>query len=269
VKKRLKDIIMRSSFASKFLRSRQVDCYIISYQCSGRTWLRVLIGKALCEQYHLPEKLFSNIYAVTTAAGIARTKKNHDDTVINKVSTDYRELSEDKSFFKDKKIIFLSRDIKDIVVSSYFHMTKKAKFFEGSMSEFIRSDRFGVKKVLRFYNIWHANREVPADFLHISYEGLKADTAEVLSGTLKFLGAKNVEKRVIDSAVAFASFENMKQMERKKAIRSFEVRPADESDNDTFKVRRGVVGGYKDYLSDEDIRYIDAMVREMGNPFAL
>ena len=40
------------------------------------------------------------------------------------------------------------------------------------------------------------------------------------------------------------------------------LRPADPHNPESFKVRRGKVGGYVDYLSSEDIAYVDAY----GNP---
>jgi len=35
----------------------RVKVYIISYPKSGRAWLRMLLGKALCEQFSLGEKI--------------------------------------------------------------------------------------------------------------------------------------------------------------------------------------------------------------------
>jgi len=44
------------------------------------------------------------------------------------------------------------------------------------------------------------------------------------------------------------------------------VRPGDGGNPDSFKVRRGKVGGYRDYFTPEQIRVIDAMVEDRLDP---
>lgn len=45
------------------------------------------------------------------------------------------------------------------------------------------------------------------------------------------------------------------------------LRPADPHNPESFKVRRGKVGGYVDYLSSEDIAYVDAYIDRHLHPF--
>jgi hypothetical protein len=44
------------------------------------------------------------------------------------------------------------------------------------------------------------------------------------------------------------------------------VKPGDEGNPDSFKVRRGKVGGYRDYFTPEQVRIVDAMVDEVLDP---
>ena len=38
-------------------RNHNSDAYIISFLNSGRTWLRILIGKALCEKFGFSDEI--------------------------------------------------------------------------------------------------------------------------------------------------------------------------------------------------------------------
>ena len=44
------------------------------------------------------------------------------------------------------------------------------------------------------------------------------------------------------------------------------MKPGDPSEPASFKVRRGKVGGWRDYMSEEEAGHIDRMVRETLNP---
>ena len=242
---------------------RAADVYIISYPKSGRTWLRVLVGKALCLTYGLPDGQMLDTYRLTAAAGILRAHFVHDFSEIL-AAIPYDRLPTDKTEYAIKKVIFVVRDIRDVLVSSYFQATRRTNKFRGPISDFIRSDRFGVKKVATFYNIWHRNRHVPQDFLLLSYEEMHANAEAALAEALRFMGVDEIDSYTLKEAVTFASFNNMKKMEADGYFKDPRMQPTDANDEESFKVRKGVVGGYAAYLSEADIQYIDKIVAEMG-----
>lgn len=247
-------------------RSRYTDAYIISFPNSGRTWLRVLIGKALCEKFGFSDDIIIDTYKVTSKAGILRTQFIHDSSSIIE-DCNYYELPTDKSGYARKKIIFLVRDIKDVLVSHYFQATKRAGSFNGSISDFIRHDKYGAMKIITFYNIWYDNMSKPRGFLLVRYEDMHENPQEVAASVLSFLGLGNVEEEIIRKSVEFASFKNLKNMEKEDYFRSAKIRPADTQDNESYKVRKGVIGGYTSYLSKADIEYIDELILKSGCPF--
>lgn len=246
---------------------RDPDTYFISYHKSGRTWLRVLIGKALSEHYGFPDHQAVKLGSITRQYGLSATGSTHDGSAALD-GRKYWELDRDKSRFREKKVMFLARDVRDLIVSSFYALSKRDKVFEGSLGDFIRSDEFGVRRILQFYKIWADNRHVPKEFLLIRYEELHSDAQGQLRKVLDFIGAEHISAACIEAAVEFARFDNMKRLERSDYFRTDLLRPKDPSDQDSFKVRRGLVGGYKDELSHDDIDYIDAAIAEMGNPFA-
>lgn len=240
--------------------------YIISYPKSGRTWLRLMIGKAICDRYDLPTDLMIDTYELTKQAGLMVTHFSHDYSSILSAFS-YQGMPKNKSDYADNKVIFLLRDIKDVLVSSYFQATKRTDRFSGTMSEFIRSDLYGVRKIVTFYNAWYEQQHVPQAFLLLRYEDMHEDTEGVLRQTLEFMGMPNVDHELVKTAVAFARFENMKRLERSGFFQDDKMRPADANDAESYKVRKGQIGGYRDYLSAADIAYVDQVIAEMGCPF--
>lgn len=240
--------------------------YIISYPKSGRTWLRLLIGKALCDRYSLPESLMIETYELSKQAGILRTHFSHDYSSIL-TGFRYDEMPTNKAEYAQTKVLFVMRDVKDVLVSSYFQATKRTGRFQGSISDFVRDGRFGVRKIVTFYNIWHAQQGVPQDFLRLTYEQMHADPQLVLTQTLQFMGMTDVKPDLVQTAVDFASFQNMKKLEKTGFFNDDKMRPADAADTESYKVRKGKVGGYREYLNDADIAYIDQTIAEIGCPF--
>ena len=56
-------------------------------------------------------------------------------------------------------------------------------------------------------------------------------------------------------------------MEKDGFFKRDSMRAANINDDESYKVRRGIVGGYENYLSEGDIKYIDQVIKEMGYPF--
>jgi hypothetical protein len=249
------------------------DAYVISYPKSGRTWLRVLLGKALCLRYGLGAELLLETPLLTEAAGVLRTDFHHDGSEIRD-DLDYISLPEDKRVYCDKSVIFLARDPRDVLVSSYFEATRRSFLFDGepvqfdgSISEFVRSPTFGVKKLAVFYDIWARNQAVPKKFLLIRYEQLHAAPKSLLREVLRVLGAEAVQQEQIAEAVAYARFDNLRRLERANAFNDPRLQPGDPGEPESYKVRRGLVGGYGDYLSPADIAYIERELALRGSPF--
>jgi len=158
-----------------------VSCFIIEYPKCGRTWLRLMLGRAIALRFGLGDEV--NLLEVEEMASlhkdIPRVKITHDDTVPPKKAS---ELERDKQCYKNKKVIFLVRDPRDIMVSQYFQMTKRQYEYDwqyhSDISSFIRDERYGVDTLLHFMNIWYENKSVPSDFLLVRYEDMKTDTCK-------------------------------------------------------------------------------------------
>lgn len=259
--------VCKTAVLHPFIHKRGVQCYIISYPKCGRTWLRLLIGKALCDQFSLPPSQMLDTYALTAVPPVLRTHFTHDYADI-RLGYRYDRLPANKSAYAGAKVIFLVRDVRDTLVSSYFQATRRVNRFQGPMADFVRDARFGVKKILAFYNLWYKNQHVPRNFLLLRYEDLHHDPAGALRRTLQFMEMAPLEETAVETAVSFAAFDNMKKMESKAVFKDDKMQPGRPQDAASFKLRQGKIGGYAEYLTAVDLAYVNEMIQEMGGPFA-
>ena len=244
----------------------EATVFIISYPKSGRTWLRLMIGRALHELIGLEELTMLEENRVVAAKGMLPTLFTHNGSS-NTEGRHWQDLETDKSRYRGKKILYLTRDPRDVVVSCFFQTTRRKSLFRGTMSEFIRSDNYGIRKIVTFNRIWHAARNVPAAFLPVRYEDLHIAPREVLRCALEFMGISRTDDGPLNRAIEFASFDNMRRMEQEEQFQSRKLRPGRPDDEESFKVRKGKVGGFVDYLDSDDRDFVDRVIRELDDPF--
>ncbi len=247
-------------------RARNADAFIVSYPKTGRTWLRVMLGQLLVDRAGKGEDLLLDTYALSELAGVKKTVFTHDGPFLLFSGASYQQQTFHDDSYRGRDVVFIVRDVRDTLVSSYFQESQRMHTYRGTISEFLRDDVFGVRRIVTFYNLWYQNREVPRSFLPVRYEAMHADPCAVLSSVAEALGVRNPTAEALQAAVDYASFENMKRMESRGEFRDPMLQPGEAGSGESFKVRRGKIGGYQDYLSAEDIAYVDEVVREMAQP---
>ena len=250
--------------ARRWYAHYHTEVYLLSYPKCGRTWLRLMIGRAIVRHFQMPDDIDHLFLAGNRRLhpDVPRIRVFHDDRPMLKTP---EELETSKQQYRDKKVILLVRDPRDVIVSSYFEMKKRGRIFgdnpyetrqaqfDGSLSEFIVLRQGGFDTILEFYNIWAANRDVPAGFLLVRYEDMRADAQHELRRVLDFLGLEQIDAATIQEAVEYASFDNMRKMEEQGKFQTGMLTPADKSDQSSYKTRRGKIGGYHDYLSQTEV----------------
>jgi len=226
--------------------SAHKDVIVISYPKSGRTWLRIILEKLnILLQY------------------------NHDETGLGEKLPPDR-LSSDKTPFGNNRIILLARDPRDTVVSAYYQAIKRQKVYNKSISEFIRDDKLGIKKILKFHEIWNENQHIPKDFMLLRYEDMQKDIKGEIKRVLAFLNVSKINEKKIEKAIEFGKFDNMHKMEQKGIFKTKYkgiLVPKDKNDKESYKTRKGKVGGFYEYLSKKDLEYCNSMMKSMKNPF--
>ncbi len=238
------------------------DAVVVSFGKSGRTWLRVLISRFYQLEHGLPEWLigFDNFHYLNRA--IPRIFFTHDNYV-----KDYSGNHDNKSDYYARKVVLLARHPADVAVSQYhqwrFRMRDRKKTINAypeddvTLFDFVVNQPAGLEKTIDFMNGWARERERIRDFMILRYEDLKADTAGRLDEVMRFIGTPGAQAS-IDGAVDYASFENMRRLESQNTswLNGGRMKAKDPSQPESFKTRRGKVGGFRDYFSDAEVEAI-------------
>lgn len=226
-----------------------------------------MIAKYLCDRHSLDEGYVARSEAVILACGLPRTLFMHGQSGFDR-RIHWRDLDPSRAAFRGKRVMLLGRDIRDTMVSAYLWATRRLRIFDGPISAFIRDEYLGAQKFLAFYRHWYEARDLPAAFEYVRYEEMHRDPARILANTLTFIGAAELDPALIDKAAAFASIPNLRRLELEgRDELSFKTSEGPlGSDPEAFKFRRGQVGRFVEYLSQEDISYLDALNEAQGSP---
>jgi hypothetical protein len=254
-------------------RLSRADVVFISYSKAGRTWTRVMISRLFQLKYALPENLVierDNFHRLNSAIPIFLF------TMGNYIA-DVRPLGGPKSPFRKKKVIFLARHPADIAVSFYFHqqnrikpLVKDVKRLSTSVAgqsifEYMQDPKYGLDHVVGYLNMWLNALAGHENHLLLRYEDLRAAPAAQLRRVAAFLGTE-FTGRQFEDAVEFAMFEKLKQKEQENFFNNRRLQPRDPANPDSFKVRKGKVGGYLDYFTPEQVTWIEERVSTTLDP---
>jgi len=251
----------RRNFSSRASELSGGTAIIVSIPKSGRTWLRAFLCAYFCKRFGLEFTLRPERYR---QPGIPRLIFSHDlfehrtkgdlwDRLRGKYLVPRKQLSR-------ARIILLARDPRDCFVSLYLQITRRdpnapVELRQKSVSEMLRDKRFGVRAIINTMNDWMDEFSRRDNFTLVRYEALRASPAEHFRDLLALLGESSPDMGIFQEALQFSRFENMQKLEAAGAFDSKILHPGDVRDPESFKVRRGKVGGYREYLSVEDQKY--------------
>jgi Sulfotransferase domain len=258
----------RRNFSSRARELSGGEAIILSIPKSGRTWLRAFLCAYFCKRFALEFTLRPDRYHDRRIPRLIfshdvfehRTKGDRWDRFRGKYLVPRSELDR-------AKIILLARDPRDCFVSLYLQLTRRdpnapVKFRHKTASEMLRDRRFGVRAIINAMNDWINEFSGRDNFVLVRYEALRASPAECFRDLLAVLGEAEPDGKNFQEALEFSRFENMQKLEAAGAFDSNILHPGDVRDPESFKVRRGKVGGYREYLSAEDQQFAaDAMTK--------
>jgi len=136
-----------------------------------------------------------------------------------------------------------------------------------SVGELLRDNRFGIRSIVRAMNDWLDEFSGRKDFTIVRYEALRASPAEHFQDLLAVIGETTLDTSIFQEALEFSRFENMQKLEAAGVFDSKILHPGDVRDPESFKVRRGKVGGFREYLSNEDLAYAAKAMRDLDPKF--
>jgi hypothetical protein len=237
---------------------RRADGFVVSIPKCGRTWLRVLFCAYACKRAGVDVVVGDG---TLRERGLPDVKLTHDEwehrttRLWNRVRGKHLLAPSDRR----KPIVLLARDPRDVIVSLYLQLAKREKRFQGSIQEFLRDREFGLAMIVDIMNGWWAEWSTAVNVRLFRYEDCRAHTERELRRMLEHLRFPDVDDAAIAAAVEYSRFDNMQKMEREGKFEKGYLKPADATDPESFKVRRGKIGGYRDYLNDDDVAYVDRL----------
>ena len=194
----------------------------------------MLLARAVANHLGIPREqsvalAFSFAKLADLCAELPLIRPRHDDVPHWRRP---HELNPTKDEFSDQGVIFLVRDPRDVIVSLYFELSKRlpkyideeramvpeglrkrVQPFTGSIHEFVNQDVGGFETIVRYYNIWAFNRQIPRAFMLMRYEDLFANTRAETYRLLEFIGMDHIAEECVEEAIEFSQFENMRKME--------------------------------------------------------
>lgn len=242
------------------------DILVLSRAKSGRTWLRAMLSRLYQKRHALAENQlleYDNFHQQNAAVPVVAMTHGH---YLEHMARHPRH----GQGLKDMPVVFLLRDPRDVAVSEYFQSTRRASAYkrelyqveqEGSMFEFVMQSPLGLPAICDYLNHWHQELDGWNRVYRLYYETLRAEPEAEMGRLLSFL-KQDFTPDEITEAVEFASFEALKRKERDNYFRNSRLKARNVEDPDSYKVRRGKVGGYRDYFSDEEVARIDRFVDE-------
>ncbi|XP_065214235.1 sulfotransferase 1B1-like [Planococcus citri] len=269
------------------LKVKDDDLWLISYPRTGSTWAQEMAwciannldyeGAKLLSQFRAPllelTALFGNDQREWKNAlgNSVEQVENTPSPRCIKTHLPWDLLPKELDQVKPK-IIYVCRNPKDICVS-YYHYCKLIHDFHGTFDDFCGLFLDGKTPV---GSIWNHARDFwlkrnDPNVLFLKYEEMKKDHKKSIFQVAKFLD-KNYTDEQVDGLVEHLSFSKMRQNPAinlepilEKMYDSNESRP----DPDNKFIRKGQVGDWRNYMSDEISAKFDEMNRQYWSDIGL
>jgi len=184
-----------------------------------------------------------------------------------------------KADYRKLKTLILVRHPADVAVSQYFQWKHRiiprkkwlneypAHGTDVELFEFVMNQNAGLPYVVEFLNGWSKERSIRADLEMVRYEDMHTDPLGQLERAIRWLGFEPTPAEIQDS-LEFGSFENMQKVEKEGVFwlagRAMKRTGGDSQESN--KVRRGKVGGWRDYFDAMQIDQISNYVEKHLRP---
>jgi len=277
-------VALRRRYLSRLelAKARRASLLIIGHPKSGNTWLKVMISRLFQVRFELPaSRLINTDELALKNPAIPRLAASNGYYSYEGAIGEALAPGAPDSELRHKPVLLIARNPCDIAVSWFFQFTKRQSahkqelinhFIEHpidrktiAMWDFVRHSDIGLPFLVDYLNTWERNLASLDRSLIIRYEDLRARPAETLRKVVDLMDYDFSDEE-IQEAVDFGSFDNLRKLETSGFFRQGGLTLRDPSDPNSFKVRRGKVGGYRDYFSPQQVAELDELVRSRISP---
>jgi hypothetical protein len=263
-------------------RARRAELLIIGHPKSGNTWLRVMLSRLYQVRHGLPSSTIAKSDELArlhpAVPPILATNGWYSYEAVVGQALD---VEAPESELRHKKVVLLVRNPCDIAVSWYFQFTKRQSAYKRelingsiphpidrraiSMWDFVRHSDIGLPSLIDYLNTWVRNVSKLDRAITVRYEDLRARPEEELARIAALLDP-SFTRQEIEEAVSFGSFDNLRKLETQGFFRYGGLNLRNAKDPETFKVRRGKVGGFRDYFTAEQAAELEGLVASRLDP---
>jgi hypothetical protein len=263
-------------------RGRRARYFVIGHPKSGNTWLRTMISRLYQQRYGLPESLVlksDELHLANPACPrflVTNALYSYEGVIGEAMRADRGDGE-----FRDRRVVLLARHPCDIAVSWYIQFTKRISVAKREMInatlrqpidhttisqwDFVMNPEIGLPSLIEFLNTWERNLKQVEHSLITRYEDLRMRPAETLKKIMTFF-EQDFSDAEIEAAVAFGSFDHMRQLESSRVLQRGGFSAYRAEDPETAKVRRGKILGYRNDFSPEKVAEMDRLVAERLSP---
>jgi hypothetical protein len=237
--------------------SDRIDALLASYPKSGRTWFRFILSSYLAAAFGLEPK--PDLYSMFTVMpnfdmdperGLPAFAFERHQPAPPRIAVSHLPYSRVR--FRTYPAVFMVRDPRDVMVSSYFHATRHKHRFSGDINGFLRDPKHGILSLTDYLNGWSDGLQERKHIV-VSYEDLSRDPQGETARVLALLNLE-IKPQMLAEAVEAARFQNMQALELTKGLPGHDY---DRRDGESLRMRRGKAGGFADYLTPEQIRFVE------------
>ncbi len=132
----------------------------------------------------------------------------------------------------------------------------------------VRHPELGFVRICSLMNGWYEEWQDSPNFKFYRYEDARANTAQTMRDWFAFLGLASPDEAALAHALAFFDFNSVRKREQDGTFENKALAARDTNDPETFKARRGKVGGFGDYLGPEDVAFCNAEMARLLPVFA-
>lgn len=240
------------------------DSVIVSYPKSGRTFVRAMLARLFQLRFGIDERRLLEFAMLRNAPPDApRLLFTHAGDTMRTPG----QIHLDARAYRGKKVVLIARHPGDIAISRYHHLKHRSRdrarrrLASLPLDEFVFAEQGGIPSIVKFLNNF---AHLPGITI-IRYEDFLAEPAGALRQLADAIGLKVDDADIVDAA-EFGSLDSLRKREREGYFTSSRLQAARKGDAQSFKVRKGTSGGYRQALDAETTRKVDDYVAARLDP---
>jgi len=248
----VKQLSLRSRPVVKRTPKREKTFFLCSYPRCGRTWLRFILANYFNLIFDLKSDIDLNNFFRFIPNDSFEMKKGlpayayEEDSRIPLILASHDPYNPER--MGKAGLICLVRGIPDVVVSDFFHQSVRLNTYRGDLTSFVRSSKGGFQRYLRYLN-----QLAPLFFQQkgyfLTYEQLYLDPVRTMTGVLNTLKIP-AHKDMLVQAVHRSEFKTMARLEQERGMPGMPPTP---DKTESSQVRKGIVGGCRQYMTEQEI----------------